>query len=95
MATLEKLDNLGYVVKIKGRNQYVVNDCLGLHRSEIWGNDLAKIIVYKTIQEAQAIKRSFDNSKKDYFEVRDIELEVQPMHKKAIMVAKLKGSNDE
>lgn len=95
MATLEKLDNLGYVVKIKGRNKYVVNDCLGLHRREIWGNKLADIIVYKTIQEARAIKRHFDDNKKYYPSTKDIELEVQPMHKKAIMVARLKAPKDE
>ena len=95
MATLEKLENLGYVIKIKGKNKYVVNDSLGIHRSEIWGDDLAEIIVYKTIEEALDIKRHFDEHKHNYSTIRSAELEVQLMHKKAIMVARLKASKDE
>lgn len=94
-AMLEPLDNLGYVIKMKGKNQYVVNDHAPIISDRVWGNDLAEIKVYKSIQEAQGIKRNFDNCKSDYHNIKNIEIEVQIMHKKKIMIAKLKGSKDE
>ena len=95
MVTLEKLDNLGYVIKVKGKKLYVITDCLPVDRLEAWGNDPAKIKVYKTIQEAQGIKRAFDKCKHNYNNIRNFEIQVQLVHKKPYMIAKLKGSKDE
>lgn len=95
MITPEKMENLGYVVKMKGRNLYVIHDCLSINNMEAWGNDFADVIVYPTIEAARDIKRNFDKHKHDYHNIKDKEVEVQLMHKKEIMIAKLKGSKDE
>lgn len=94
-ATLEKLDNLGYVIKVKDKNLYVIADHLPVDRLEAWGNELAEIKVYKTIEEAQEIKRAFDKCKHNYNNIRDFNIQVQLVHKKPYMIAKLKGSKNE
>ena len=91
-ATLEPLDNLGYVIKVKDRNLYVINDSRSIANPGEWGDDLADVVVYDTIREAQDIKRNFDTYKSDYPNIHNIVLEVQIIHRKKIMVAKLKGS---
>ena len=95
MVTLEKLDNLGYVVAIKGKDKYIINDCLGIHRTDIWGEDLNDVIVYPTIQAARKIARNFDEDKEHYSTTKDIVVEVRIIHKKEVMVARLKGTKDE
>lgn len=95
MATLENLDHLGYVIKVKGRKLYVVTDCLPVNRLEAWSNDLANVVVYKTIKDAQRIKRAFDACKHNYNNISNFEIEIKLMHKKELMVAKLKGSKDD
>ena len=49
MVTLEKMNNIGYVVAIRGKNVFVVNDSLAINNGECWGEDLAEVIVYPTI----------------------------------------------
>ncbi len=91
MVELEKMNNLGYVVAIRGKDMFVVNDCLPLNKQECWGSDLADVIVYPTIEEARDIKRNFDSHKNEFHPLKDVDVEVRLMHKKQIMMARLKG----
>ena len=96
MVTLKPLDHLAYIIKRKDKNLYVVNDCLPINSDRIWGErNLEKVIIYKTIEDAREIKRHFDTVKKDYPSLDVVDIEIELVHKKEIMIAKLKRSSDE
>ena len=96
MVTLKPLEHVGYLIKQKGKNLYVVNESCPINSEHVWGEkDLAKVVIYKSIDEARSLKSRFDKLKTEYHGIRDVELEVLLVHKKEIMVAKLKGSKDE
>lgn len=85
------MNNLGYVLKRTDKNLYIVNDDVQMSSDDIWGNDIADVIVYPSIEEARQIKRNFDEYKHEFYRIKDVEIEVQLVHKKDIMVARLKG----
>lgn len=96
MITPEKMDNLGYVIKQKGKNLYVTNDACPINSPHVWyKKDLTKNIIYNSINEARDLVSRFNKLKTEYHGIRDVDLEVILIHKKEVMVAKLKGSNDE
>jgi hypothetical protein len=95
MITPEKMDNLGYVVALKGKDRYVINDCVRVDAVTAWGEDLAEVIIYPTIEAARDIVRHFNECKHEYSHIRDVEIEVRIMHKKQVMIARLQGSKDE
>ena len=91
MVELEKMNNIGYVVKRKDKNLYVVNDAIQMSSDDVWGNDVADVIVYPSIEKASQIKRNFDKHKNEFYRIKDVEVEVQLIHKKEVMIARLKG----
>ena len=96
MATLKPLEHLGYMIKQKGKNLYLTHDCMSINAPAAWGKkDLTKIQIYKSIEDAQRIKSDFNKHKSDYFNIKDVELEILLVHKKEVMMAKLKGSQDD
>jgi len=96
MVTLKPLEHVGYTVKQKGKNLYVTNDSRPVNSPMCWGKkNLAKNIIYKSIDEARDIVSHFNKVKADYHNIRDVQLEVVLVHKKEVMVAKLKDNGDE
>ena len=95
MITLKPLEHVGYAVKKKGTKKYMMEGYFQIIDSSAWGTDLAKIEVFKTIEDAQALIKHWDTCKKDFHNIKDIKLEIELIHKKDVMVAKLKGSKDE